>query len=99
LCSSTICDSSAVASAWACAVVAPGFSRAIVFIQPLPRASRRFAPVICGCIAMGTQAEVAMPRNEPRNSGGVTPITVIGTLLTVTSRPTTAGSAANLRCQ
>ena len=27
-------------------------------------------PIICGCIAIGTQADVAMPRNDPRNSGG-----------------------------
>ena len=50
-------------------------------------------PIICGCIAIGTHAAVATPRNDPMKPGCATPMTVIGVLLIVTSRPTIDGIA------
>ena len=88
-----------VSSLCACARDTPGFSCTSACIQLEPRASRRLLPVICACIAIGTQAAVATPRKLPMNPGGATPITVIGVLLIVSSRPTIAGSPAKRRCQ
>lgn len=87
------------ASAWACACDTPGFNRAIVWNQPLPRWFMRSPPIISFCIAIGSQAAEETPRNEPINPSGATPMMVIGVLLIVICLPITAGSPAKRRCQ
>ena len=56
-------------------------------------------PIISFCIAIGTHAAVATPRNDPINPSGATPMIVIGVLLMVTCLPTIDGSPAKRRCQ
>ena len=87
------------ASACACCCETPGFSRTIDWNQPLPRWFIRSPPIISFCIAIGTHAAVATPKNDPMNPSGATPMMVIGVLLMVTCLPTTDGSPANRRCQ
>ena len=87
------------ASACACSRETPGRSLTSACIQPLPRAFSRSPPVMAGCMAIGTHADAATPRNDPMKPSGATPMMVIGTLLIATCLPTTAGSPAKRRCQ
>ena len=87
------------ASACACSRETPGLSRARVCIQPLPLAPVLSRPHRSRCIIIGAQADAAAPRNDPMKPSCATPMTVIGVLLTTTSRPMTEGSPEKRRCQ
>ena len=89
----------AVASACACSLVTPGFNRAMAWNQPLPRCSSRLPPIISRCIASGTHAVEARPRNAPMNPFGATPMMVIGVLLIVTCWPIADSLPAKRCCQ
>jgi hypothetical protein len=86
------------ASAWA--LLIPGFSRPTTKLLSLLRLSSQLLPgSMTGPIIIGVQNSDAKATSVPTKPLRATPMTVNGTLLKITVRPTMPGSEANRFCQ
>ena len=89
-----------VSLASACGTLTPGFSLPMMRSHDVPGLFSRSRPgTIDAHIVSGTHRSGDAPTSSPKNPAGATPTISMGTLLTRTTRPTTAGSRARRRCQ
>jgi hypothetical protein len=78
----------------------PRFSRTMTVIHHVDRLSRKLSrPRMSVSVPIGITTSNVRPTSGPKNSGGVTPTIVNGTLLMRSDRPSTSTAPPNRRCQ